>query len=601
LCVTTHEHAARENINVGDLCGPDSELQSYGGNHLSDMNDLLDYPLVSGRGLGATLGLGRAALVVAALILIIPPSSAQTAALRAPAPALMFTDLTSGPNEGGQDRGGVFVTLYGHRFGTRTGAATVLLAGQPVTRVLSWTDERIVVQLDRSAQSGDFAVIDAQGQRSGGVPFVVRPGRIRFVAAEGQGDGSSQRPMSPQRAAMGLQPGDTLYFRAGLYDGRYADQHWGQWNYALGPNHAGRPGLPVAFVGYPSELAVFEAPGPNYGNFGLRDGQGLESRADDIVIANLTLRGADVCIGGGGITVAVGEQAKSGAQRVRVVGVKCSARYRGNTMTGLLSIANDGWRVYGNDFHDTGTNPPINNNHAVYVVVGASDVDIGYNRFRNLKMGHVIQVHTDTQFRFDNVRIHGNVIIGARPEDCRGINIGHVADGSNGAIFNNVLVNLGQDFSGIAVYGGHWSIFNNTLYKVSSRTGMLWFSGQYGSSPSAEVFNNVFVSDGRSPYVTAVAGASLDRVRLSRNLYFGRGRGPVEDATSVADDPLLTLGPDGIPIPAPGSPVIDRGLRWTDSIAGGARDLLGTPRPQGTAFDLGAIEAHAVRLPPPAR
>jgi len=43
--------------------------------------------------------------------------------------ALFFSDLTSGPNQGGQNDKGAFVTVWGNGFGDAQGASTVTIGG----------------------------------------------------------------------------------------------------------------------------------------------------------------------------------------------------------------------------------------------------------------------------------------------------------------------------------------------------------------------------------------------------------------------------------------------------------------------------------------
>ena len=85
-------------------------------------------------------------------------------------------------------------------------------------------------------------------------------------------------------------------------------------------------------------------------------------------------------------------------------------------MTGLMSsIGGDGWKVLGSRFSNNAP-APINNNHAIYVNVGADDIELAWNRFSNMRMGHVIQVYTDGPNRvYANIDIHDNEFVAASP------------------------------------------------------------------------------------------------------------------------------------------------------------------------------------------
>ena len=262
----------------------------------------------------------------------------------------------------------------------------------------------------------------------------------------------------------------------------------------------------------------------------------------------------------------------------------------------LISPMNDHWRVWGNEFKDTGYDPPINLTHAIYASDGASDLDIGWNNAHDLMVGHVFQVHTDavpggpSGYLFTDVRIHDNVITAKRPGDCRGINIGNGLGGSYGSIYNNILTNIGQSFSGIAIYSGDWNIYNNTFYNIlgSGPSGaMVWIQGT-GVPVTATVRNNIFYSDGVTPYINAYGSASMGEITLSNNVYYNHGSGPTQDGAAINANPLFVDPTTSDFRLRSGSPAIDTGSFTVNSVV--VRDREGTSRPQGAAFDIGAYE-----------
>jgi hypothetical protein len=79
----------------------------------------------------------------------------------AQAPALFFSDLTCGPATGGENGNGVYVTIYGERFGASQGSSTVTLNGSSsALRVVNWgagwlNMQKLVVQVMSGANSGN--------------------------------------------------------------------------------------------------------------------------------------------------------------------------------------------------------------------------------------------------------------------------------------------------------------------------------------------------------------------------------------------------------------------------------------------------------------
>ena len=163
-------------------------------------------------------------------------------------PTIFYSDLDSGPNTGGLNDKGAFVTIYGAGFGSPRGSATVTIGGGAADNYLLWSDTKVSFQLGSAAATGDIVVHNGNGD-SNTIPFTVRAGRILFVTPSGTGSGSVSSPLSPYAVYTGLQAGDTYYFRAGMYDKTYDIANWGNFNYSLGAGKSGSAGRPVAFVG----------------------------------------------------------------------------------------------------------------------------------------------------------------------------------------------------------------------------------------------------------------------------------------------------------------------------------------------------------------
>jgi len=325
-------------------------------------------------------------------------------------------------------------------------------------------------QTPESIQASKSVLIPHIDTRAGSA-YVITGQRVRFFAPNGGGSACSiPNPCSPAQLIVDSQSGDLDIFRGGTYDKNYTPG-WANANICLGSAQSG-----IALVAMPGEVAKFVRPGPDTHNICLARGSSRavdpQNAAHNVTIAGFALQG-----GSGAIDGQYGSGAeKSGARGARIVRNDITADYTGNTMSAVITIGGNGWSVIDNDLHDFGTTPPINNNHAIYVAVGSSDVEIAYNRLKRLRLGHQIQVHTDGGFRqgwvWSNVNIHhntldGEVVNGTRVGDARGITVSDVADASTVRITNNVLRNLGQNFCGACVYHGNVEYLDNVFLNIN--------------------------------------------------------------------------------------------------------------------------------------
>lgn len=57
--------------------------------------------------------------------------------------------------------------------------------------------------------------------------------------------------------------------------------------------------------------------------------------------------------------------------------------------------------------------------------------------------------------------------------------------------------------------------------------------------PTAIITNNIFYSDGQSPYISVGEGTVSSQLKVSNNLYYNRGTGPSLDTAPVNGNPLF--------------------------------------------------------------
>ncbi len=411
----------------------------------------------------------------------------------------IYVDVTSVPAGG-------YVTVYGIASGSSNWAIAYQGNG------------RTVVQAPSNASLGSTTVT----VNGTSIPINIHAGRVRFAD-----------PPTLASVYQSTQPGDAIYLRGGRYTGKYDAEGWNESNFVI--FKAGTASQPISIVAYPGETVTVDNTGSAGGqrpNFHLGDGSGR--RAAYLTIAGMNLIADSYCIFGGGAT-ANSDKPEMGAIFIRVVRNSCTiTNATANTMTGMIALQGDGWKVIGNSFFDPPNRTIINNNHGIYISNGADDVEVAYNSLRNLHMGHVIQVHQDgTPMLYERINIHDNILEAANNSDMRGITVSNVDPASTITIANNTLRNLGQNFSGIAVYRGVVTITGNKLYDINAPAIMI--NGSIGGPRSITASGNRFGVVSGQTYFSIASGASASELILNNNSYCGGGpfpTSPIDPAPS---------------------------------------------------------------------
>jgi hypothetical protein len=528
-------------------------------------------------------------------------------------PRLFFTDLESGPNRGGQDDLGCFITLWGEGFGASRNNSTVTFGGQEVVRYVSWGQDNggarkldmIVVQPGSNVVTGNIEIM-VNGRRSNPLPFTVRSGRVLFVATSGD-DSNPGEFSSPFRTIVKakemLGPGDIAYVMDGVT--QIDEDNFGA---ALSVDTSGQTNAPKALIAYPGATV---AVGSTNLEFGIRIPNNPGAVASHWVVSKLVLRGLVQAMDLGG----------DGSSHWRIVGNDFSCPI-GDGQTGCFAAALGSHIAFlGNNVHDiSALGPqPSKQYHAVYFTTDTSHVEVGWNHIHDNRTCRAIQIHSSplctpdcgpsdtTGFNQFDIRIHDNLIHG---DICDGINLATV-DPSKGAvlIYNNVIYDVGTgpsppdgdaNYAGIHVAGGanngqdgagNVEVFNNTLYNCGARASLpdpVGDEGMFSRGPgSPNLFmrlrNNIAYAVAGEEYLAPSSTTSL--MTGSHNLWFGSGAPPAFLPNSVNADPQFMdlIGRDFSL--RPGSPAIDAGI---DS--GIMTDFLGMPRPQGPGIDVGAYE-----------
>lgn len=504
-------------------------------------------------------------------------------------PRLLFTDLTSGPGEGGQDDLGVFITLFGEGFGATRGNSTVTIGGQEVARYVTWGEDNavargldmIVVQPGPAAHSGEI-VVTVANQISNSLPFTIRDGHIYFVIPEASNasdvnSGTFEQPFQTIYAARHtMQSGDVTYVKGGTLSSSDPDNPG--WDTILllspGVDANGTADRPVAWVGYPGDPPLLVGSSP------LRRGIRMEEALEHYVISNLEF------------TDVAGNLQLSGSHHRAVGNYLHDDVHSEGAVIGISGETSD-IKMYGNFLLNNGGSGE-EPGHGFYIQGFGTNqqIDFGWNEIRNQRGRRGIQLfgHIAGDW-MDDIQIHDNLVAGAARES---ILIGG-SDGDTevvGTVFvyNNILID--SDDQGIRI--------NDPAANVFVQNNLVYNSGSIGFDGNAQIYvertsagritleNNILYAEAGQDYYSFGPGMHGGLLNTNHNLLYNAGDCPTWDSGCMNADPLFaSISAYDFRL-QPGSPAIDAGLD-----TGHDSDFLGTDRPAGLSYDIGPIEFAA--------
>jgi len=525
-------------------------------------------------------------------------------------PRIFFSDLESGPNTGGANNQGVYVTLFGRNFGSSRGASRVTVGGGEAAAYPVWTDTKVTFQLGSATRTGYITVTTASGT-SDPVPFTVRAGEIFFVSPSGNDgqDGSFSRPWRTIVKAKNTMPaGATTY----VMDGVSATTEEA-YSAAISIERGGVDGRPMALVAYPGARVTI---GSDSLEMGLRIPNINEAAAADYwVISQLSFRG--------NVSAVSLEGPNPGKWRVVGNDISCPT---GDGQTGCFVAAQARIvRLLGNEIHHAGRRGASKQYHAVYFTTDSNTIEVGWNSIHDNNTCRAIQFHSSplcvpdcgsrdtTGFNQYDLIVHDNLIRGSA---CDGINFATV-DPSKGMVeaYNNVIIRSGAgphppdgsaNYACLSVAGGtntgpdgagNVEVYHNTCYDFGAVDPAFsdaggFMRGEYSPRLMLNLRNNIAYAVGRQAYVRGPENL----IRGASNLWFGNGPGPAWLQNNINADPLFVSPAQFDFRLRAGSPAIDAGVT-----TGLPTDFDGTPRTQGRAPDVGAFEHGTGAAPGPQR
>lgn len=503
-------------------------------------------------------------------------------------PVVLYTDIVSGPDTGGENGDGAYLSIFGKNFGANLSNVKVYVGGGEVARYLylgpsngRFDVQQLSVQLGPRVQTGAIRVDIGGASSNTNRTFTVVPGKIFYVSLAGSDTGGAIGEVGrPFRTVQGVfdrsdfGPGDFIVVRGG----NYSDVgHYG--SFFSVRYKGGTSGAPVTIMGYPGEIVNLVRTTQTHGIHSY-------STPGHYVISNF-----HVDAGGTGLSIHVAPE------DVRIVNNEVKNMFEDGGGSAAIGGSGKHFEILGNRVHDNGGSKLY---HALYFdgsnTSGPDTIDIGYNNIYNQTGGRGVQIYGDTGTPIRNVHVHDNWI-----HDIALDGILFSRDVANGVqAYNNVVYRTGV----VALRG--------PTTDTGSGGGCIRFA--YSGAIVAEVYNNIFADcavdhDPGSaaivlgqadrltfrnnifyggPYIDSDGGTRINSITGSNNLWFGGGAPPSWDASPVTADPrFLNAAAHDYHLQS-GSPAINAGTSAVNTLV--TSDFDGVSRPQGAGYDIGAYE-----------
>ena len=559
---------------------------------------------------------------------------------RACPPVIMYTDVLSGPNEGGENNRGAYLSLFGLHFGDAAdlgGSTKVYIDGVEVAAYVHLGPARAQIYAHRVVQQLSVQV-GSLGRPSPGVPlpirvvvdgrvsnddhtFTVQPGNIYYVDNV-NGDDKSARPNDPNRPwryvqgpdklASGVvrhvKPGDFIVMRGGAtWTDVGAGKRFLRLRYLRGTAPTGKKGSgPITLTGYPGEDVLIQCqPETACGIHGI-NGFSHPDNADWFTIANLRIRGGGPTVYDGPVNL----QHQSDHWRIvnnelfewdandrdgRVIDGKTRRAARAGGITG------DGRHIeiLGNHIHDIGGGKL---NHGIYIDGGARDFVIAYNHIAHITGGNLIQLFDSVKAEGSATFISNGSIHHNRLHDGNRYGLNFSAGTQSVYAYNNLIYNTALAGVRFATdISADIAVFHNTFYNVCVNPPKKAYQALIndGRGSGMVVSNNIVHANRRCQgYYSFTAENAKDGAQLVNNLYAGLGRvAPPQDRRGLSGE-LQFVDPNGGDFR-----LREGGAAVDNAVVSAGLDRVGdyalAPRLRGVAPDIGAYEFAGPTLPSP--
>ncbi len=557
----------------------------------------------------------RTILLILLLFLLFSP------ALSLARPVIFFTDITSGPNTGGENNNGCYLSIFGKGFGTTQGSSKVYINNVEVAAYKYWGTsigrsdiQQISVQPGPNVTSGPIKVVVDGLASNTDHTFTVRPGKIFFIdnVNGNQSTGTVGDITKPFQylqplfqSSPDIAPGDIFVVRGGIY----ANAGPGAVDF-LAPLKDADPtpdATPFSIIGYPGETVTvdLDANTKGIGIWLSTSDAAANPTRNGYTIANLKFKGVkDAMIGLGG----EGSGATWDNNYVRLINIVIEGGACGNT--GMVTITrSNNIKIYGMKIHATST-CTNNQHHLFYFSSHTDNADLGW---MELYSETVHQGGGALQARYagfsPGVDDHTNIAIhDSYFHDLPGVAV--VMNSSVGPglkFYNNIVTRTGyysgNSAGGIVYFDATGTgeptmtveIYNNTFYNQDNGKGSIYVH----DAADVKIQNNLFYADNPTEKYFGEVPYNIATHTITNNAYFGGDSNTIyntwDDINSrIIADPKLIDPANGNFHLHSSSPLIDAGSSDVNSVVN--KDYDYNTRPKGSAYDIGAYEYI---IPPP--